>query len=313
MMSRPFRCLEDLQTDGSYWEMFDFCRTKHFASNDHMKSSKESQPTIDWDPGATSFSKKGFEILQNIDDQMTVSKSNVRTVDRLTSRTECKEEEGEGDTNEKDLDDENNVQDISFFCYQDEEDGDETNSDTDESDWHYSHTPLINQSNASSNRIVEARQTMNSSLVLENSTHTSTDDVLAEISDGKPCLTTNAKSDHLSWHELDGFKTIIKLVSGSLLGGESFADVYKDIEDTSHNEDGDDFSSVDIESNNSESCTKFRTKIPTLGGVARMVAREEGKTLDEKQYIMYEVLACTFLLDLINKQDVDGRPALARK
>ena len=89
--------------------------------------------------------------------------------------------------------------------------------------------------------------------------------------------------------------------------------MYKDIEDTSHNEDGGDFSSVDIESNNSESCTKFRTKIPTLGGVARMVAREEGKTLDEKQYIMYEVLACTFLLDLINKQDVDGRPALARK
>ena len=65
---------------------------------------------------------------------MTVSKSNVRTVDRLTSKTECKEEEGEEDTNKKDLDDENNVQDISFFCYQDKEDGDETNSDTEESD-----------------------------------------------------------------------------------------------------------------------------------------------------------------------------------
>ena len=47
MMFHPFRCLEDLQTDGSYWEMFDFCRTKHFASNDHMKSSEESQPITD--------------------------------------------------------------------------------------------------------------------------------------------------------------------------------------------------------------------------------------------------------------------------
>ena len=28
---------------------------------------------------------------------------------------------------------------------------------------------------------------------------------------------------------------------------------------------------------------------------------------------MYEVLACTFLLDLINKQDVDGNSALASK
>ena len=167
------------------------------------------------------FRKKGLKYyLQNIDDQMTVSKSNVRTVDRLTSRIECKEEEGEDDTNETYLDDENNVQDISFFCYQDEEDGDETNNDTEESDWHYSHTSLINQSNASSNRIVEARQTMNSSLVLENCTHTSTDDTLTRISDVLPSQTKNATSDHLSWHELDRFKTIIKLVSGSLLGGE---------------------------------------------------------------------------------------------
>ena len=112
------------------------------------------------------------------------------------------------------------------------------------------------------------------------------------------------------WHELDGFKTIIKLVSGSVLGGESFADVYKEIEDMSYNKDRENFSSIDIESNNSESRTKFRTKIPTLGGVARMVAREEGKTLDEKQYIMYEVLSCTFLLQLISKHSIDGVTAL---
>ena len=49
---------------------------------------------------------------------MTVSKSNVRTVNGLTSRTECKEEEGEEDTNKKELDGKNNIQDISFFYYQ---------------------------------------------------------------------------------------------------------------------------------------------------------------------------------------------------
>ena len=142
---------------------------------------------------------------KNIDNQMTVSKSNVRTADRLTSRTECKEEEGEGDTNEKDLDDENNVQDISFFCYQDEEDGDEINNDTEESDWHYSHTSLINQSNASSNRIVKAWQTMNSSLVLENCTQTSTDDALTRISDGLPSQTKmqhRTSSRGMNWIDL---------------------------------------------------------------------------------------------------------------
>ena len=35
---------------------------------------------------------------------------------------------------------------------------------------------------------------------------------------------------------------------------------------------------------------------PTLQGVACQVAREEEKYVDEKQYMMYEILACTFLL-----------------
>ena len=84
------------------------------------------------------------------------------------------------------------------------------------------------------------------------------------------------------------------------------------IEDTSYNENREDFSSGDIELNDSESHTKLQTKMLTLVGVAR-IAREDGKTLDKKQYTMYEVLACTVLLYLINKQYVGGKPALARK
>ena len=44
-----------------------------------------------------------------------------------------------------------------------------------------------------------------------------------------------------------------------------------------------------------------------------MVAREEGIVLDEKQYIMYEVLVCKCLLDLIDKKKLDGESALAQK
>jgi hypothetical protein len=53
-----------------------------------------------------------------------------------------------------------------------------------------------------------------------------------------------------------------------------------------------------------------RTDIPTLWGVARMVACKEKKILDEKQYIMYEILACTFLFDLICNDDTNGSTAL---
>jgi flagellar biosynthesis GTPase FlhF len=41
-------------------------------------------------------------------------------------------------------------------------------------------------------------------------------------------------------------------------------------------------------------------RIPTLPQIARKVARLENTQLDEKQYIAYEMIACTFLLGLLN-------------
>jgi hypothetical protein len=41
-------------------------------------------------------------------------------------------------------------------------------------------------------------------------------------------------------------------------------------------------------------------KIPTLPETARKVARLEKRKLDEKQYIAYEMIACTFLPGLVH-------------
>jgi hypothetical protein len=41
-------------------------------------------------------------------------------------------------------------------------------------------------------------------------------------------------------------------------------------------------------------------KIPTLPKTARNVARHEKRTLDEKQYIAYEMIACRCLLGLVH-------------
>ncbi len=45
---------------------------------------------------------------------------------------------------------------------------------------------------------------------------------------------------------------------------------------------------------------KKKRKIPSLPQIARKVARLEKTQLDEKQYIAYEMIACTFLLGLVN-------------
>jgi hypothetical protein len=44
---------------------------------------------------------------------------------------------------------------------------------------------------------------------------------------------------------------------------------------------------------------KNNVTVPTLQEIARKVARLEKTKLDEKQYIAYEMIACTFLLSLV--------------
>ena len=58
---------------------------------------------------------------------------------------------------------------------------------------------------------------------------------------------------------------------------------------------------MDNENDEDETNIVHGTNVPTLSSIARKVARNEGKQLDEKQYIAYEVICCTFLLDLINE------------
>jgi hypothetical protein len=63
LMFYPFRSLEDLLINGSFWKLFDQEREKHFNNQD------------------TTFWTKGFEILRNIQDRMTLEKK-MRHPDR---------------------------------------------------------------------------------------------------------------------------------------------------------------------------------------------------------------------------------------
>ena len=76
----------------------------------------------------------------------------------------------------------------------------------------------------------------------------------------------------------------MKLIAGSI---EDYHDIYSDIRNTKKNRD----------------CDKETSglPIPTLVDTARKVARYEGTHMDEKQYVAYEVICCTFLLGLVNE------------
>lgn len=80
----------------------------------------------------------------------------------------------------------------------------------------------------------------------------------------------------------------MKLVNGTLVGGSNFEDVYTISKDSEN------------DNNTAENQTPVTNKIPTLVETARKVARLQNIELDDKQYIAYEMIACTFLLGLVN-------------
>jgi hypothetical protein len=90
---------------------------------------------------------------------------------------------------------------------------------------------------------------------------------------------------------------MLKLIGGALVGGVKYSDLYIDSD-----EDKDTSSTNSYITNNDKGHDKNNTqhKIPTLPKIARKVAKLEKTQLDEKQYIAYEMIACSFLLGLVN-------------
>ncbi len=110
----------------------------------------------------------------------------------------------------------------------------------------------------------------------------------ADINDG----------DHPIQQEHKTFPTLLKLISGTLVGGADFSEIYIDIGDEDKVNSCSENNNVE---GNGENINK--RKVPTMPEIARKVARLQKTQLDEKQYIAYEMIACTFLLGMVN----DGR------
>jgi len=107
----------------------------------------------------------------------------------------------------------------------------------------------------------------------------------------------NINGDHGSDETIKTFPTMLKLISGTLIGSVNYSDLYIDSDE---DEDTSSTSSFVNESDKEHGKKKKERKIPTLPKIARKVARLEKTQLDEKQCIAYEMIACTFLLGLLN-------------
>jgi hypothetical protein len=99
------------------------------------------------------------------------------------------------------------------------------------------------------------------------------------------------------------FPTMLKLISGALIGGVNYTEIYmdSDIDDKTNPPITTNIIGVDQNTN--------ILKILTLPETARKVARLEKRKFDEKQYIAYEMIACTFRLGLVNDGN-DPQPCI---
>ena len=99
LMFYPHRKLNDLKKRGSYWKLFHY----------NLKLYRRNKKTIFW--------KKGFQILQNIQDRITLDENMKRAKDFITNHTTCQAPE-EAASKDPNTQDDSGVEDILKFCRQ---------------------------------------------------------------------------------------------------------------------------------------------------------------------------------------------------
>ena len=107
LMFYPFRHLNDLKKKGSYWKKF-HRELKIWKIN--RKRSKKSTKRKH-----TKFWERGFQILQNMQDTLTMEKKVKRARDPITMTTQCEQPDDPG-TKTRQNDENDPVSDILQFC-----------------------------------------------------------------------------------------------------------------------------------------------------------------------------------------------------
>jgi hypothetical protein len=171
-----------------------------------------------------------------------------------------------------------------FFIRDDEWSDNESNLDFDNIHEHdeYSHSEIINRCSFGSTHIINAR--LSSQTSLQDQVKSSTHDTTIQ------CFYSKEFADEQ--HDMiKTFSTMLKLISGTLVGGVKYCDLYID-----SNKDEEITPANSLLSEKDYGLRPKEHRIPTLHQIARKVAKLEKTQLDEIQYIAYEMIACTFLL-----------------
>ncbi len=172
----------------------------------------------------------------------------------------------------------------------DESDSEQIYSYTEEN----SHGEIINKCDFGQRHLIDAHISSSTNLLQSSKSGEVDTHIDKSVSD---VVSSGINDDHPKQQKKQTYPTMLKLISGTLVGSENYSNIYLDR-----------FYEDDINSsstNDSKLCKQdsHTRDVPTLPEIARKVAKLEKINLDEKQYISYKMIACTFLLGLVR----DGR------
>jgi len=215
MMFYPFRTLDDLLLNDSYWTTFDR----------ELKGYFNNMKTVFW--------AEGFKILQNIEDRMSMheNSSRVRTRDPVQLRSVVKS----NDKEKKKKNEDDHIPDISRYVDSDEESYDE--SDIEDGEGYgdrkcRTHDHLVNRvqlrKGSLNDRCIAARLASMDRTLIQSTDDEHTSNNAQGGDDGR----SNSREDEVHGYSNKDYPTLIKLITGSLIGGStSYDDIYEDDED----------------------------------------------------------------------------------
>eukprot|EP00986_Skeletonema_menzelii_P013820 scaffold8448_cov188-Skeletonema_menzelii.AAC.1 len=315
MLFYPFRQAKDLlANDDTYWQKFvDIGGT---ATSRYKATRKNIVPAVD--PNPTSFLdeidvqlhcsglsqvkipplqeldeeqqdeeqqlfwNQGRIILENIQTRITAENKMKRPDRKITLFTETPKDTGERAKQGLDIDN-NFDMDIDDLCDTNE---DYTaavadlrpNADTDLR----SHKGLIDRANVSSKNVIRTIIGENASLIASGSKKSSEDKAQASESN-------HSNNNSQTRHSVTGctkYDNLLTFIQGSLLNSKTFSN--RDDED------------IDVNTDESSIQNQYRDpssqrEVPKLHDIAAQY------NLDQKQCIAYQIVCCTFLLQLVNE------------
>ena len=151
---------------------------------------------------------------------------------------------------------------------------DEVNFDAMNTEEEYSHAKIINQCDFGQRHLIDAHISSNMTLLQQEGLSTFT-----EMSDSG-LNSDDVNGDISTRHIIQTFPKMLKLMSGTLVGGTNYSNVYidSDVKDVLEK-----LSTIDNETTKETDRDKNSNsqKVPTLQEIARRVARLKKKQLDE--------------------------------